>query len=66
MGTLARNVVGVVVLGAVALTARSVALAGLGRESLIEFGASTAVLREIPRTVSSASGAALGPRVGNA
>lgn len=37
-------------LGAPALTARSVALAGLGLESLIELGDSTVVLREVPGT----------------
>lgn len=42
--TLAWNVVGVVVLTIAAITARSVALAGFGLDSLIEIGASTVVI----------------------
>ena len=45
--TLGWNVVGVVVLAAAALEARSVALAGFGLDSLIEIGASTVVLWEL-------------------
>jgi divalent metal cation (Fe/Co/Zn/Cd) transporter len=45
--TLAWNVVGVIVLAFAALSARSVALAGFGLDSLIEIGASTVVLWEL-------------------
>lgn len=45
--TLSWNVVAVVVLGALALTASSVALAGFGLDSLIEIGASAVVLWEL-------------------
>ena len=45
--TLAWNVVGVFVLAAAAIEARSVALAGFGLDSLIEIGASTVVLWEL-------------------
>ncbi len=45
--TLAWNVVGIVVLAFAAITARSVALAGFGLDSLIEIGASTVVLWEL-------------------
>jgi len=45
--TLAWNVVGIVVLAFAAVTARSVALAGFGIDSLIEIGASTVVLWEL-------------------
>jgi len=45
--TLAWNVVGVVVLTVAALSARSVALAGFGLDSLIEIGASGVVLWEL-------------------
>lgn len=45
--TLAWNVVGIVVLGLAAITARSVALAGFGLDSLIEIAASTVVLWEL-------------------
>jgi len=48
--TLAWNVVGIVVLGAAAISARSVALAGFGLDSLIEIGASTVVLWELAGT----------------
>jgi divalent metal cation (Fe/Co/Zn/Cd) transporter len=48
--TLGWNVVGVVVLAVAALTARSVALAGFGLDSLIEIGASTVVLWELADT----------------
>lgn len=47
LGTLAWNVVGVAVLAEAALSARSVALAGFGLDSLIEIGASTVVLWEL-------------------
>jgi divalent metal cation (Fe/Co/Zn/Cd) transporter len=42
--TLAWNVIGIVVLAVAAVAARSVALAGFGLDSLIEIGASTAVI----------------------
>lgn len=45
--TLSWNVVGVVVLAIGAISARSVALAGFGLDSLIEIGASTVVLWEL-------------------
>ncbi|WP_093507820.1 cation transporter [Streptomyces sp. Ag109_O5-10] len=45
--TLAWNVIGIVVLAVAAITARSVALAGFGLDSLIEIGASTAVIWEL-------------------
>lgn len=45
--TLGWNVVGIVVLSIGALSARSVALAGFGLDSLIEIGASTVVLWEL-------------------
>jgi divalent metal cation (Fe/Co/Zn/Cd) transporter len=45
--TLAWNVVGIVVLAVAALSARSVALAGFGLDSLIEIGASTVVIWEL-------------------
>jgi divalent metal cation (Fe/Co/Zn/Cd) transporter len=45
--TLAWNVVGVVVLAAAAWTARSVALAGFGLDSVIEIGASAVVIWEL-------------------
>ncbi|HUZ51352.1 MAG TPA: cation transporter [Streptosporangiaceae bacterium] len=45
--TLGWNVVGIVVLGCAAITARSVALAGFGLDSLIEIGASTVVIWEL-------------------
>ena len=45
--TLSWNVAGIVVLAAAALTARSVALAGFGLDSLIEIGASTTVIWEL-------------------
>ena len=47
VATLAWNVVGIVVLGVAAITARSVALAGFGLDSLIEIAASTVVLWEL-------------------
>jgi divalent metal cation (Fe/Co/Zn/Cd) transporter len=49
-GTLAWNVVGIVVLAIAAISARSVALAGFGLDSLIEIGASTVVLWELSGT----------------
>ncbi|WP_370067980.1 cation transporter [Streptacidiphilus sp. MAP5-3] len=48
--TLAWNVVGIVVLGVAAISARSVALAGFGLDSLIEIGASTVVVWELSGT----------------
>jgi hypothetical protein len=44
-----RNVVGVVVLAITAVSARSVALAGFGLDSLIEIGASIVVIWELCR-----------------
>jgi divalent metal cation (Fe/Co/Zn/Cd) transporter len=48
--TLAWNVAGIVVLAFAALSARSVALAGFGLDSLIEIGASTVVIWELSGT----------------
>jgi len=48
--TLGWNVVGVAVLAVAAISARSVALAGFGLDSLIEIGASTIVLWELSGT----------------
>jgi divalent metal cation (Fe/Co/Zn/Cd) transporter len=48
--TLAWNVVGIVVLAIAAISARSVALAGFGLDSLIEIGASTVVIWELAGT----------------
>ena len=48
--TLGWNVAGIVVLAVAALSARSVALAGFGLDSLIEIGASTVVLWELAGT----------------
>lgn len=48
--TLAWNVVGIAVLAVAALSARSVALAGFGLDSLIEIGASTVVIWELSGT----------------
>ena len=45
--TLAWNVAGIVVLAVAAVSARSVALAGFGLDSLIEIGASTVVIWEL-------------------
>jgi divalent metal cation (Fe/Co/Zn/Cd) transporter len=45
--TLGWNVVGIVVLAIAAISARSVALAGFGLDSLIEIGASTVVIWEL-------------------
>ena len=45
--TLTWNVVGIVVLAVAAVSARSVALAGFGLDSLIEIGASTVVIWEL-------------------
>ncbi|HEY2505442.1 MAG TPA: cation transporter [Streptosporangiaceae bacterium] len=45
--TLSWNVVGIVVLALAAISARSVALAGFGLDSLIEIGASTVVIWEL-------------------
>jgi divalent metal cation (Fe/Co/Zn/Cd) transporter len=48
--TLAWNVAGIVVLAVAAISARSVALAGFGLDSLIEIGASTVVIWELSGT----------------
>jgi divalent metal cation (Fe/Co/Zn/Cd) transporter len=48
--TLGWNVAGIVVLAIAAISARSVALAGFGLDSLIEIGASTVVLWELAGT----------------
>jgi divalent metal cation (Fe/Co/Zn/Cd) transporter len=48
--TLAWNVIGIVVLAIAAISARSVALAGFGLDSLIEIGASTVVIWELSAT----------------
>jgi hypothetical protein len=45
--TLAWNVAGIVVLAIAAVSARSVALAGFGLDSLIEIGASAVVIWEL-------------------
>ncbi len=45
--TLGWNVIGIVVLAIAAISARSVALGGFGLDSLIEIGASTAVIWEL-------------------
>jgi len=50
IATLSWNVVGVVVLAAAAIGARSVALVGFGIDSLIEIGASSVVLWELADT----------------
>ncbi|HTT55245.1 MAG TPA: cation transporter [Streptosporangiaceae bacterium] len=48
--TLGWNVAGIVVLAIAAITARSVALAGFGLDSLIEIGASTVVIWDLSGT----------------
>jgi hypothetical protein len=48
--TLAWNGVGIVILAVTAITARSVALAGFGLDSLIEIGASAVVIWELSGT----------------
>ncbi len=48
--TLAWNLIGIVVLAIAAVSARSVALAGFGLDSLIEIGASTVVIWELSGT----------------
>jgi peptidoglycan/LPS O-acetylase OafA/YrhL len=48
--TLAWNMIGIVVLAIAAVSARSAALAGFGLDSLIEIGASTVVIWELPGT----------------
>jgi divalent metal cation (Fe/Co/Zn/Cd) transporter len=48
--TLAWNAIGIVVLAVAAVSARSVALAGFGLDSLIEIGASTVVIWELSGT----------------
>jgi divalent metal cation (Fe/Co/Zn/Cd) transporter len=49
-GTLGWNAAGIIVLAVAAITARSVALAGFGLDSLIEIGASTVVIWELSGT----------------
>jgi divalent metal cation (Fe/Co/Zn/Cd) transporter len=48
--TLGWNVIGIIILALAAITARSVALAGFGLDSLIEIGASTVVIWELSDT----------------
>ena len=48
--TLAWNIAGIVILAIAAVSARSVALAGFGLDSLIEIGASTVVIWELSGT----------------
>lgn len=48
--TLVWNVVGIVILASAAITAKSVALAGFGLDSLIEIGASSVVIWELSGT----------------
>jgi divalent metal cation (Fe/Co/Zn/Cd) transporter len=48
--TLSWNVIGVVILAISAISARSIALAGFGLDSLIEIGASTVVIWELSGT----------------
>jgi divalent metal cation (Fe/Co/Zn/Cd) transporter len=48
--TLAWNAVGIIILAVAAISARSVALAGFGMDSLIEIGASTVVIWELSGT----------------
>jgi divalent metal cation (Fe/Co/Zn/Cd) transporter len=48
--TLGWNIAGIVILAIAAVTARSVALAGFGLDSLIEIGASTVVIWELSGT----------------
>src|SRR5580704_8200391 len=48
--TLSWNVAGIVILAIAAISARSVALAGFGLDSLIEIGASTVVIWELSGT----------------
>ncbi|EST36648.1 cation transporter [Streptomyces roseochromogenus] len=48
--TLGWNVIGIIVLAIAAISARSVALAGFGLDSLIEIGASTVVIWELSST----------------
>ena len=48
--TLGWNVAGIIILGIAAVTARSVALAGFGLDSLIEIGASAVVIWELSGT----------------
>jgi divalent metal cation (Fe/Co/Zn/Cd) transporter len=57
--TLAWNVVGVVVLARAAFSARSVALAGFGLDSLIEIGASAVVVWDLTGTRETRQGHAL-------
>jgi divalent metal cation (Fe/Co/Zn/Cd) transporter len=57
--TLGWNVVGVVVLGVAAVSARSVALAGFGLDSLIEIGASAVVIWELSEAHGSRQAVAL-------
>jgi divalent metal cation (Fe/Co/Zn/Cd) transporter len=57
--TLGWNVVGVVVLGFAAVSARSIALGGFGLDSLIEIGASAVVIWELSETQGSRQSLAL-------
>ena len=61
--TLGWNVAGIVVLAFAAITARSVALAGFGRNSLIEIGASAVVIWELSGTGAAAAAGAAADRV---
>jgi divalent metal cation (Fe/Co/Zn/Cd) transporter len=56
--TLGWNAAGIIILALAAVTARSVALAGFGLDSLIEIGASTVVIWELSGTGQNASAAA--------
>ena len=58
--TLGWNVAGIVVLAIAAITARSVALAGFGLDSLIEIGASAVVIGSCPARANSGSGGRCG------
>ncbi len=59
--TLAWNVIGIVILAIAAVSARSVALAGFGLDSLIEIGASTVVIWELSGSTSARSPRRTGP-----
>ena len=58
--TLGWNVAGIAVLALTAVSARSVALAGFGLDSLIEIGASIVVIWELSGTGQAASGTRCG------
>jgi hypothetical protein len=60
--TLGWNVIGIVVLGITAWTARSVALAGFGLDSAIEIGASVVVVWELSGTAPASATRFCGPR----